>query len=116
MRIIGFEERGHVTLKDGSFFYNNSNSVRRSLGYSLILIGSSFFHRAYMEMYFDPNFVPTEIISFIDKVFNCDDMWFNIMASKFLSDVGWNQPAGLKVHPIGKVENMEREACKHNHL
>jgi len=75
--------------------------------------GTALFHRAYMEMYFDTNFVPAEVLNYINDETNCEDIWFNIMVSKFLSDVSWKQPGALVINPKGGIENLEAKACEY---
>ena len=113
MRIIGFEERTYTYQKDGSFWYGVYPGTEVVPGYAMMGTGTALFHRIYMEMYFDINVVPVEVLDYIDARMNCEDIWFNIMVSKFLGEVSWKQPGALVVNPIERIENLEAKACKY---
>ena len=73
--------------------------------------GTAILHRAYMEMYFDPAILPHGIFEYVNNNMNCEDLSMNIMVTKFLEDVSWQQPGALAVKPVGKIQNLEGEAC-----
>lgn len=74
--------------------------------------GTAILHRAYLEMYFDPEVLPRGILEYVNSIMNCEDLSMNAMATKFLEDTSWPQPAALAVKPIGEIRNLEGEACK----
>ena len=113
MRIIGFEERTYTYQKDGSFWYGVYPGTKIYPGYSMMGTGTTLFHRVYMEMYFDTNFVPEKVLDYINARMNCEDIWFNIMVSKFLGDVSWKQPGALVVNPIKGIKNLAVKACEY---
>jgi len=112
MRIIGFEERTHTYQKDGSLWYGVYSGAKNP-GYSMMVGSITMFHKAYLEMYFDTKIVPAEVVDYIDKTMNCDDLWLNIMVSKFLGDVSWKQPSALVIDLGGTITNLESKACKY---
>ena len=77
-----------------------------------MMIGATtIFHRAYLEMYFDPDVLPKGIFDYINNITNCDDIALSIMVTKFLEDVSWKQTAALLVKNIGEIQNWEDKAC-----
>jgi len=77
------------------------------------MIGSiTMFHKAYLEMYFDTNIVPAEVITYIDEIMNCDDLWLNIMISKFLGDISLNKPGALVVNLHSGITDLAGKARK----
>ncbi len=103
--IVGFEGRTRTfsILKNGSYFYGTANqtgmTLRPQQGSYAIMLPGFFVHRAYLEMMFDPAMVPPEILDYVDKVMNCDDILFSMMVTMFLrsANLGWS--AGLAVEP-----------------
>jgi hypothetical protein len=75
--------------------------------------GTAILHRAYLEMYFDRKVLPRGIFEYVNNNMNCEDLSMNIMVTEFLENVSWQQPAALAVKPIGKIQNLEGEACKY---
>ena len=78
-----------------------------------MITATAILHRAYLEMYFDPDVLPRGIFEYVDSNMNCEDLSMNVMVTKFLQDVSWQQPAALAVNPVGKIQNMEGEACNY---
>ena len=79
-----------------------------------MMVGATtMFHRAYLEMYFDPEVLPQGIFEYINNVMNCDDIALSIMITKFLEDVSWKQTAALAVKPNGEIHNLEDKACNY---
>ena len=111
-RIIGYEERTYTRQPDGAYFYGVYPGTDPYPGYAIMGTGTAILHRAYLEMYFDSEMLPHEIFEYVNKNMNCEDLSMNVMVTKFLDDVSWQQPSALAVKPIGKVQNMEGEACK----
>ena len=78
-----------------------------------MMVGATtIFHRAYLEMYFDPNVLPQGVFEYINNVMNYDDIALSIMVTKFLEDVSWKQTAALPVKLVGEIHNWENKACK----
>jgi len=113
MRIIGFEERTQTYQKNGSLWYGIYPGTQNP-GYSMMVGSITMFHKAYLEMYFDTNIVPAEVVDYIDEIMNCDDLWLNIMISKFLGDISLNKPGALVVNLHGGITDLEGKACKLN--
>ena len=107
-KIIGYEQRTFAYQPDGSLFYVGA---KRHGGYAMMIGATTIFHRAYLEMYFDPNVLPQGVFEYINNVTNCDDIALSIMATKFLEDVSWKQTAALLVENIGEIQNWEDKAC-----
>ena len=112
-RIIGFEERTYTRQPDGSYFYGVYPGTNPYPGYAIMGTGTAILHRAYLEMYFDRNVLPQGIFGYVNKNMNCEDLSMNVMVTKFLENVSWQQPAALAVKPIGPIHNLEGEACKY---
>ena len=111
-RIIGYEERTYTRQPDGSYFYGVYPGTHPYPGYAIMGTGTAILHRAYLEMYFDPEVLPRGILEYVNSIMNCEDLSMNAMATKFLEDTSWPQPAALAVKPIGEIRNLEGEACK----
>lgn len=112
-RIIGYEERTYTHQPDGSYFYGVYPGTHPYPGYAIMGTGTAILHKAYLEMYFDPEVLPRGILYYVDRIRNCEDLSMNVMVTKFLEDISWQQPAALAVKPIGQIHNLEGEACNH---
>lgn len=78
--------------------------------YSFVLIGASFFHRDYLEM-FNSDEVPYGVHQLIDEKENCDDLAFNFMVGRHLAKTRQQNTlecVGLYVHPTvtKSIENL----------
>ena len=73
----------------------------------MILPTTSVFHRAYLSMFYDPNFMPREMVDFINKAINCEDIALNFMVCQFLADINKTQPCIVPVYPKGKIKNLD---------
>ena len=111
-KIIGYGERTYTYQPDGSFFYGVYRGTKPYPGYAMMVGATTIFHRAYLEMYFDPNVLPQGVFEYINDVMNCDDIALSIMVTKFLEDVSWKQTAALPVKLVGEIHNWENKACK----
>ena len=108
-RIVGFEYRMHVE-ESGTYFYGPrpAKGLRaEKFGYSLMGSASSYLHKAYLEMFHDPRFLPRTTIDYIDHMMNCEDLAMCVMVAKFLEDIQQPQCAVLSVQPQGKISNLE---------
>ena len=105
--------RSYTLQKDGSFFYGQYDSMKPYPGYCIMGTGTAILHKAYLEMFFDPKVLPKAMFDYVDKGRNCEDLAMNVMATKFLEDVSWHQPAALAYKPEGQIKNMEAVACKY---
>ena len=83
---------------------------KKSEGYN-IMLNSCFLHRAYLEMYFDPQIVPHSLLEYVDEQKNCEDILMSIVATNFLKDIGRPQ-CGVLAVKSGWVSNLEEEARK----
>ena len=80
-----------------------------------MMVGATaIFHRAYLEMYSDPEVLPRGIFEYVNNVMNCDDIALSIMVTKFLEDVSWKQSAALPVKLKGEIHNWEDKACNNS--
>lgn len=98
--------RGSTVVRkseDGS-----KNETKKSEGYN-IMLNSCFLHRAYLEMYFDPQMVPGSLLDYVDSHQNCEDILMSIVVTKFLKDIGRPQCGALAVKS-GYINNLEDEA------
>ena len=108
-RIVGFEHRMHVE-ESGTYFYGprpEKGLKAGKFGYSLMGSASSFLHKAYLEMFHDPRFLPRTTIDYIDHVMNCEDLAMCVMVAKFLEDIHQPQCAVLSVEAQRKIDNLE---------
>ena len=97
--------------ESGTYFYGPRPKMGLSaekFGYSLMGSGSSFLHKAYLEMFHDPRILPRSIIDYIDNLMNCEDLAMCVMVAKFLEDIHQPQCAALSVQPQGNIANLER--------
>lgn len=105
--------RSYTLQEDGSFFYGQYDQRKPYPGYCIMGTGTAILHKAYLEMFFDPRVLPKAMFDYVDKGRNCEDLAMNVMATKFLEDVSWHQPAALAYKPKGQIKNMEAVACKY---
>ena len=98
--------------RDGSFFYGQYDKSKPYPGYAIMGTGTAIFHKAYLEMFFDPEIMPQAMFDYVDNGRNCEDLAMNVVATKFLEDVNWHQPAALSYKAKGQIKNMEAVACK----
>ena len=73
----------------------------------MIITPQCFFHRAYLELFNSPQFTPPEVLDYIDREMNCDDIALNFVVSKFLEEVSWPQSSGLLVTPRHPIKNLQ---------
>ena len=81
--------------------------------YSFVLIGATFLHRDYLDM-FNSDSVPYGVHQLIDDTENCDDLAFNFMVGHHLaktSEHGTPQCVGMYVHPT-ITKNIENNASE----
>ena len=106
----------HVKQADGKYHYGPDwlhGGTPVKFGYSLMGAGTALMHRAYLEMYHDPEILPKGMIKYINQVRNCEDIGMNVMVTKFLEDISWPQCSALSVVAHGKIKNLQAEARKH---
>ena len=96
----------HSRNPNGKYHYGpgwNWGDTPEKLGYSMMITPQCIFHKVYLELFNLPQFTPTEVLQYIDREMNCDDIAINFVVSKFLEQVSWPQTSGLTVankHPI----------------
>ena len=76
-----------------------------------IMLPGFFMHKAYLEMLFDPEMVPPEIIAYTDTAVNCEDILFSMMVTKFLRDANLAWSGGIAVEPKEtiKILNLSKQ-------
>lgn len=112
--MLGFSDRtrGCTLLKDGTYRYSLGGapkhliSPQNKVGYS-IMIPPLFFHRAYLEMMFDPVMIPSKLVTYIDEIMNCDDILMSIVVTKFMQDCGWPQSGGLQLQHTKAISSIK---------
>lgn len=67
-------------------------------------------------MMFDNEMIPKELVDYIDKEMNCDDILMSAMITKFMNDCGWPRSGGtleLKYkEKINSYEGMSKCQCE----
>ena len=99
----------HSRSPNGTYHYGPSREwgeTPKKLGYSMMITPQCFFHRAYLELFNSPRFTPPEVLDYIDREMNCDDIALNFVVSKFFEEVSWPQSSGLSVVPMHKIKNL----------
>lgn len=91
---------------------SNDTLIESADGYSIMLTSVCFVHRIYLEMFFDPSFVPSGVREEIDKRRNCEDIMLSILVTKFLQDISWPQCGVLAVKASFGITNLDVEASK----
>jgi len=91
---------------------NSTDYPESANGYSIMLTSVCFVHRIYLEMFFDPLFVPSTVLNEIDKRKNCEDIMLSILVTKFLNDISWPQCGVLAVKAEFGITNLDQEASK----
>ncbi len=102
-----------MELSNGVLVYGdidmNSGTPLGGYVYSLILIGATFLHHDYLEM-FNSDKVPYGVHQMIDQKENCDDIAFNFLVGRHLAMIsGGPQCVGLYVYPM-ITKKLEAEA------
>ncbi len=80
-------------------------------GYS-IMQAPSFVHRAYLEMFFDPQLIPPGAVKLVKQLNNCEDILLSIVVTKFLHDINKPQCGVLTIKPSLSIKDLENEASK----
>lgn len=87
MQLVGFLPRAQLTQPQSASARGSKLPQYRYLfgplpdgRYSMILVGASFFARSYLDVYWDE--AHTEMRSYVDRVFNCDDIGFNFVVAR----------------------------------
>ena len=113
-RILGYEQRLHTIEKNGQYFYGEKDNALEKYGYSLVLSTNFILHRAYLEMYQLPDFLPPGIYKYVDEKMNCEDIAIAMMVTEFLETYGNPQSCCLSMHAKHYPYNLEaqnREYC-----
>ena len=93
----------------GDFDLNSGTSFGGYV-YSFVLIGATFLHQDYLEMFNDKDEVPYGVHQLIDSKENCDDLAMNFVVGKHLAKkFGSPQCVGLYVYPT-VTKNIEKDA------
>ena len=99
----------HTLNKGGVYHYGpspNFGNTPEKLGYSMLISASFILHKVYMELFHSP-YLPRDIVAYVDKEMNCEDIAICVMVAKFLQDVSWPQSAVLSVKPKTPLRNLE---------
>ena len=68
--------------------YHNWNSVYLRSRFNIILTKASFLHKKFLDVYSDPTQHPTEILDFVDKHMNCEDVAMAMLVANYTRTVG----------------------------
>ena len=103
---------GKAVKKPTPIVSNSTDYPGSANGYSIMLTSVCFVHRIYLEMFFDPLFVPSTVLDEIDRRKNCEDIMLSILVTKFLHDISWPQCGVLAVKAAFGITNLDQEASK----
>lgn len=103
-QIVGFVPRKHVSTSSGVYSYGGFELQAPGFGngdhYSLVLIGASFFHSKYLELF---QRQPAAVHALLDETQNCDDIAMNFIIAKHTG-----KTSGVFVKPVN-IDNLEKE-------
>lgn len=104
-----------MEVSEGVYVYGdfdmNTDTPLGGYAYSFVLIGATFFHRDYLDM-FNSEEVPPSVHELIDSRENCDDLAFNFMVGRHLAKTSeTDQCVGVYVSPT-VTKNIENIAGK----
>ncbi|XP_006049877.1 exostosin-like 2 [Moschus berezovskii] len=103
-QIVGFVPRKHVSTSSGIYSYGGFELQTPGFGngdhYSLVLIGASFFHSKYLELF---QRQPAAVHALLDETQNCDDIAMNFIIAKHTG-----KTSGVFVKPVN-IANLEKE-------
>ncbi|XP_007169583.1 exostosin-like 2 isoform X2 [Balaenoptera acutorostrata] len=103
-QIVGFVPRKHVSTSSGVYSYGGFELQTPGFGngdhYSLVLIGASFFHSKYLELF---QRQPAAVHALLDETQNCDDIAMNFIIAKHTG-----KTSGVFVKPVN-IDNLEKE-------
>ena len=107
-KILGFERRTH-TVTNGSYRYGENTDTLRKLGYSMVLSTNFILHKAYLEMFQIPEFLPKGIYRYVDVKMNCEDFAMAIMVTDFFERVSSPQSCCIVLKGKRFPYNLEEE-------
>ena len=118
--MVGFEERSVISLEDKSLvyaFHRHNLSSNTSFGswvdhYSIMLMTGCFVHKAYLELYFDPDMIPNSILDYVNAEMNCEDILLSVVVTKFLQDIGHSQSGVVTVEERKKIKHLDFDKCR----
>jgi Glycosyl transferase family 64 domain len=98
----------HIRAAPERFVYQSWPIVFWRQRMNFILTKASFLHSRYMTLYHDPNQHPVEILNYVDKYFNCEDVAMSLLVANITKPTDGTSD-GLPVRPIfveGIVSDM----------
>ena len=101
--LYGFHERkkgGHSTF--GSW----------TRTYSIMLMTACFVHKAYLELYFDPQMIPPSVLDYVNDERNCEDILLSVLVTKFLKDIGRAQCGVIAVEEKKAIKNLDMDRSR----
>lgn len=96
-------------MANGKYVYRSTQNL---VGYSLVISSAEILHKSYMEMFQDPSMLPESLLTYTDRIMNCEDLAMCIMVTDFLSRVTWPQSSVILVQPKYKLYNMQGQGSK----
>ncbi|CAB9526714.1 Exostosin-like 3 [Seminavis robusta] len=84
--MVGFYPRLAVEDSDGSFAYHAWPVLFFRQQSNLVLTKASFLHKQYMKFYSDSSRHPQEILDYVDKYFNCEDIAMSLLVANVTRD------------------------------
>ena len=91
-----------------AFIYHSWPVVYWRQQMNFILTKACFLHSRYMSIYSDPNQHPIEILNYIDKYFNCEDVAMSLLVANITKSATTNPGGVVPARPI-YVEGQVRD-------
>ncbi len=118
--MVGFEERSVLVGSDKKYlygFHERKKGGRNTFGswtgtYSIMLMTACFVHKAYLELYFDPQMIPQSVLDYVNSERNCEDILLSVLVSKFLKDIGRPQCGVVAVEEKKNIRNLDMDRSK----
>jgi Glycosyl transferase family 64 domain len=89
----------HIRAPPERFVYQSWPKVYWRQRMNFILTKACFLHSHYMSVYSDPNQHPVEILEYVDKYFNCEDVAMSLLVAN-ITKPSDGTPNGLPARPI----------------
>jgi Glycosyl transferase family 64 domain len=100
---IDYSEKNiYIRAPPTSFIYHSWPIVYWRQELNFILTKASFLHSHYMSIYSDPQQHPIEILKYIDKYFNCEDVAMSLLVAN-ITKPGVNQLPAQPIYVEGNV-------------
>ena len=99
----------HTLNEKGDYHYGpypKAGQTPEKLGYSMLISASFILHKVYLEL-FHSSYLPSDVMTYINREMNCEDVAMCILVAQFLRDVSWPQSSVISVKPRVPLKNLE---------